>query len=172
VATWPGAALGLGAAVLFLVTVAGYFRRRLVRRLEPAFGHVAIGFGCLVLALAAGMVQLVLPGMSARGWIVYAELTLLGWLVVFITGIWDRLFTVLVWLHVYGAGGTRTRTAAELVHPGTAWIALGLLAIGIALLVGGTAGASAEAAGFGAWAFLAGSVLVVGQHARIFHGRA
>jgi hypothetical protein len=172
VATWPGAALGLGAAVLFLVTVGGYFRRRLVRRLEPAFGHVAIGFGCLVLALAAGMVQLVLPGMSARGWIVYAELTLLGWLVVFITGIWYRLFTFLVWLHFYGAGGTRTRTAAELVHPGTAWVALGLLALGIALLVGGTAGASAEAAGFGAGAFLAGSVLVVGQHARIFHGRA
>ncbi len=169
---WLGAALGVGAAALFIITVAGYFRRRLVRRLEPAFGHVALGFGCLVLALGAGVGQLVLPGMSARGWIVYAELTLLGWLVVFITGIWYRLLTFLIWLHFYGAAGSRTRTAAELVHRGTAWVALGLLAIGLGLLVGGTAGASAEAVRIGAGAFLTGSVLVVSQHARAFHGRA
>jgi hypothetical protein len=143
-----------------------------VRRLEPAFGHVALGFGCLALALVVGVAQLVVPGMSARGWVVYAELTLLGWLVVFITGIWYRLFTFLVWLHFYGATGSRTRAAGELVHRDTAWIALGMLAAGIAMLVGGTAAASGSAARIGAWAFLAGSVLVAGQHARIFHARA
>jgi len=170
-ATWLGAALGVGAALTFIATVAGYFRRRLVHRLEPAFGHVAIGFACLGLALAAGVAQLVLPGMSPRGWVVYAELTLLGWLVVFITGIWYRLFTFLIWLHFYGVSGSRTRAAADLVHRPTAWIALGLLALGITMLVGGTVGASAGAARIGACAFLAGSVLVAGQHARIFHGR-
>jgi hypothetical protein len=170
--TWLGAALGIGAALIFLATVAGFFRRRLIRRLEPAFGHVAIGFGCLGLALAVGVAQLVSPGMSARAWVVYAELTLLGWLVVFITGIWYRLFTFLVWLYFYGATGSRTRAAGELVHRGTAWVALGMLAAGIAMLVGGTARASGSAARIGACAFLAGSLLVAGQHARIFHGRS
>lgn len=170
-AVWLGALLGIGAATLFAVTVAGYFRRRLVRRLEPAFGHVMVGFGCLVLALVAGVVQLALPGMSARGWVVYAELTLLGWLVVFISGIWYRLFPFLIWLHFYGRSGARVRQAAELVHRGTAWVALGLLACGLVLLVGGTALGSVGGTRAGASGFLAGSLLIGAQYPRIFLGR-
>ena len=166
-----GALLGVAAAGLFLGTIAGYFRRRLVRRLEPAFGHVAIGFGCLVLALTSGVVQLVLPGMSPRGWMVYAELTLLGWLVVLITGIWYRLFPFLIWLHYYGRTGARVRPAAELVHPGTAWTALGLLATGVLALAGGTALGANLGTRAGAWLILAGSLLVAGQYPRIFLGR-
>ena len=171
-AVWLGAVLGVGAAVHFVVLIAGFFRRRLVRRLEPTFGHVLVGFCGLVLALAVGVVQLVLPGMSARGWITYAELTLLGWLVIFITGIWYRLFTFLIWLHFYGQPGARVRPAAELVHHGTAWAALGLLAAGVGILVGGTAWASPVATRLGAIGFLAGSLLIAAQYARIFAGRA
>ena len=170
-AVWVGALLGAGAAALFLVAVAGFFRRRLVRRLEPAFGHVAVGFGCLVLALVSGVVQLALPGTSARGWIVYAELALLGWLVVFITGIWYRLFPFLIWLHYYGRSGSRVRTAAELVHRGTAWTALGLLTAGVAGLVLGSALGAAVWARAGAGFILAGSLLVAGQYPIIFRGR-
>ena len=65
------------------------------------------GFSSLVLALGGGIVQLAVPGVSLRGWVVYAELIVLGWLVVFITGIWYRLFAFLIWVHFYGArGGT------------------------------------------------------------------
>jgi hypothetical protein len=170
-AVWLGALLGVGAAMLFVLTVAGYFRRRLVRRLEPAFGHVMVGFSCLVLALAAGVVQLVLPGMSARGWVVYAELTLLGWLVVFITGIWYRLFPFLIWLHFYGRSGARVRQAAELVHRDSAWVALGLLACGLVLLVGGSAVGSVGGTRAGSSSVLAGSLLIAAQYPRIFRGR-
>ena len=170
---WLGALLGTGAAALFAATVAGYFRRRLVRVLEPAFGHVLVGFASLVLALATGIAQLLTPGIWFRGWMVYAELTVLGWLIVFITGIWYRLLAFLIWLHFYRGGeGGRVKTAAELVNPGTAWAALGLLAGGVVLLAVGTARGSASAVGTGSWGFLGGSVLIAVQHMRIFAGRS
>jgi hypothetical protein len=170
-AVWVGALLGVGSAALFVVSLARFFRRRLVRRLEPAFGHVLIGFGCLVLAIALGLTQLVVPGTSARGWVMYGELTVLGWLIIFITGIWYRLFIFLIWLHFYGRHGSRVRPAAELVHRPTAWLALGLLASGVILLVAGTAGMSLVSTRTGASAILAGSLLVAVQYARIYRGR-
>ncbi|HJR50930.1 MAG TPA: hypothetical protein VJ794_07480 [Gemmatimonadales bacterium] len=171
-AVWTGALLGAGSAALFVVMVAGYFRRRLLRVLEPAFGHVLAGFLSLVLALGAGLAQLAMPGVSPRGWVVYAELTVLGWLVVFITGVWYRLLPILIWLHFYGArGGTRVRTAAELVHRPAAWLALALLVSGVIMLVTGTALASVAAARGGAAGILVGSLLIAGQYPRIYAGR-
>jgi hypothetical protein len=168
---WLGALLGVGSAALFVVSIARFFRRRLVRRLEPTFGHVLIGFSCLLLALALGVAQLVLPGTSARGWVMYGELTLLGWLIIFITGIWYRLFTFLLWLHFYGRHGSHVRPAAELVHHPTAWVALALLASGVILLVAGTAGMWLVSTRAGALATLDGSLLVAVQYARIYRGR-
>jgi hypothetical protein len=169
---WLGAALGVVAAALFATTVAGYFRRRLIRVLEPAFGHVLAGFISLMVALSLGVAQLVMPGVWLRGWVAYAELTVLGWLVVFITGIWYRLFTFVIWLHFYGGSGAgRVKTAAELVHAGTAWSALWLLAGGVLVLVAGTALGSRTAVSAGAGSVLGGSVLIAVQHARIFAGR-
>jgi hypothetical protein len=166
---WLGAILGLLAAALFAAVVAGYFRRRLVRVLEPAFGHVAVGFGFLLAALGTGVAQLATQGVSLRGWTVYAELVLLGWLVLFITGIWYRLLGFLLWLHFYRpAAGAPARTAAELVHRSIAWTALGLLAAGVLALVSGTGIGSAAGARAGATGVLAGSLLVAGQYARIY----
>jgi hypothetical protein len=166
---WVGALVGLLAAALFVGVVAGYFRRRLVRVLEPAFGHVAVGFGSLLAALGVGIAQLAVPGVSLRGWTIYAELVLLGWLVLFITGIWYRLLGFLIWLHFYrGLGGRPVPTAAELVHRGAAWTALCLMATGVLALVYGTGVGSVAAARAGGAGFLAGSLLVAGQHARTY----
>lgn len=169
-AVWAGALLGLGAAALFARMVAGFFARRMVRRLEPAFGHVAAGFVCLVAALATGIAQLVLPGFSARGWVIYGVLVVLGWLVVFITGVLYRLFPFIIWLHFYARLGSR-RVAAELVHRPAAWAALALLAAGVAVLVGGVAAGAAGVARAGALSWLTGSVLVAGQYPLIWGGR-
>jgi len=169
---WFGALLGIAAAVLFVGVVAGHFRRRLRRALEPAFGHVLAGFAFLILALAAGMAQLAIPGIWLRGWVIYAELTLLGWLIIFITGIWYRLFVFLIWLHFYrGSPGAKVPTPVELVHRGFAWAALGLLVGGVLLLVTGTGLGSSPAARAGAGGILAGSLLIAGQYVRIFLGR-
>jgi len=166
---WLGALVGLLAAALFVGLVATWFRRRMVRVLEPAFGHVAVGFGSLLVGLIVGMVQLVQPGLSLRGWTVYAELVLLGWLILFITGIWYRLLGFLLWLHFYrGSKGKPVATAAELVHRPVAWTALGLMAGGMVGLVCGTATASASIARAGATGYLAGSLLVAGHYAWIY----
>ncbi len=168
---WLGALLGLAATALFLGLVAGYFRRRLRRALEPAFGHVLAGFAALVLALIAGIVQLAVPGIWLRGWEVYAELVLLGWLIVFITGIWYRLFAALIWLHFYrGSPGAKVTSPAELVHRGSAWTALVLMVGGVLLLVGGTALGITAGARAGAAGVLAGSTLIAGQYLRILVG--
>jgi hypothetical protein len=166
---WLGAIVGLIAAALFVGVVAGYFRRRLVRVLEPAFGHAAVGFLSLCVALAAGVVQLATPGVSLRGWTVYAELILLGWLVLFITGIWYRLLGFLIWLHFYRGDGRRPAvTAAELVHRPVAWTALALMAGGVIGVVWGTGAGSVAVARAGAAGVLAGSLLVAGQYARMY----
>ena len=171
-ATWPGAALSLAAAVLFLRLVAGYFQFRMVRRLEPAFGHVLVGFLFLATAVMVGLAQLATPGFSARGAIVYAGLTLLGWLVLFITGIWYRLLAFLIWLHFYGRdGATRVRTAAEIVHRPTAWATLALLAAGIVTLLAGVGFGDEIVARVGGLLFLAGALLLLMHYAAIFARR-
>ena len=166
---WLGAFIGLLAVTLFVAVVTGYFRRRMLRRLEPAFGHVVIGFVSLVAGLGVGVVQLFLPGVSLRGWTIYAELILLGWLVLFITGIWYRLLGFLIWLHFYRVSGVQPGpTAMELVHRSSAWIALGLMVAGVAGVVYGTGAGSAGTARVGAVGVLVGSLLVAGQYARIY----
>ena len=169
-AVWLGAALGIAAGALFVWLIRRHLSRRLIPRLEPAFGHVIVGFTSLLLALAAGIIQLLLPGFSARGWVVYAELTILGWLVVFITGIMYRLFPFLIWLHYYARLGSG-RVAAELVDRRIAWPALALMTVGIGGLVIGTSTGSVLVVRSGAVGFLGGSALVALQYPRIFSGR-
>lgn len=168
-ALWLGAGLAIAGALLFVRVLARHFTRRLVRRLEPAFGHVIAGFTALGLALAVAVTQLVVPGFSARGWVVYAELTLLGWLIVFITGVMYRLFPFLIWLHFYARLGSR-RVSAELLHRRLAWTALAALVSGLVLLVGGTGSGSVLVVRAGAGLFMAGSVLVVAQYPLMLAG--
>jgi hypothetical protein len=171
-AVWAGALLGVGVAALFVSLIAVFFRRRMVHRLEPAFGHVVAGFAFLVTAIGTGLVQLATAGLSPRGWTVYAELTLLGWLVVFITGIWYRLFAFLIWLHFHGrSDGTRVRTATEMVNQPVAWVSLGLLVPGIGALAVGTALGAAGVARAGAVGILLAAGLIAGQYGRMFVGR-
>jgi hypothetical protein len=133
---------------------------------------VLFGFGSLVLALGTGLAQLAMPGLSLRGWVAYAVLTLLGWLVVFITGIWYRLLGFLLWLHFHRPrGGRPVRTAAELVHRPTAWAALAFLAGGVLGLVAAVGLGSGAGARAGAGAVLAGSLLIAAQYVRIYAER-
>jgi hypothetical protein len=167
-----GALLAAAAGLLFVAMVVGYFRRRLVRALEPAFGHVLIGFVFLILAIAIGLAQLAQPGVSFRGWMVYAELVLLGWLTVFVTGIWYRLFPVLIWLHFYGGRECDpVRRPTDLVHRPAAWLALAFLSGGVILLAGGTVSGSRALVQAGASGVMAGSTIVAAQYLRIFARR-
>jgi hypothetical protein len=166
-----GAALGLVAVLLFVGLVGRHLYRRFAA-LEPAFGHVVAGFVALLLAVAAGVRQLVVPGASLRGWVVYAELTILGWLVVFITGIWYRLFAFLIWLHFHGARGeAKVRTLAELLSRPVGWTVLGLLIAGVGTLVSATAAGLPGLARAGAVGVLLAALLLAAQYARLYAAR-
>ena len=118
------------------------------------------------------MWQLFAGGVSLRGWVIYGELTLLGWLVVFITGMWYRLFAFLLWLHFYGADGTgRVRPFGQVLHPGIGWTALGFFVLGVGALVSGTAMSSVSVVRTGAGSLLMGSLLIAGQYVHLFFGR-
>ena len=140
-------------------------------RVEPAFGHVGAGFLFLTAAIVVGVGQLIVPGFSARAWIVYAELTLLGWLVVFITGIWYRLFAFFIRLHFRSRPGAPARPATELIHRPVAWASLALLAGGVLLLVAGTALGTTAVVRTGAAAMFVAASLIAGQYARLLAGR-
>jgi hypothetical protein len=58
-----------------------------------------------------------------------------------------------------------------LVHRDSAWVALGLLACGLVLLVGGSAVGSVGGTRAGSSSVLAGSLLIAAQYPRIFRGR-
>lgn len=171
VAVRVGAALGVLSVLLFVGLVGRHVRRRFAG-LEPAFGHVLAGFFALLLAVAVGVRQLVVPGASLRGWVVYAELTILGWLVVFVTGIWYRLFAFLVWLHFPGtrADGT-VWPLEELLSRRIGWTAVGLLLAGVGALVSGTAAGLAALARAGAVAVLLAALLLVVQYGRVYAAR-
>jgi len=169
-ATWAGAGFGVAAAALFVTLVAGFFRHRLIRRIEPAFGHVAAGFFFLASAIAIGVGQLLVPGFSPRAWLVYGELTLLGWLVVFITGIWYRLFAFFIRLHVRARSGS-SRPVSELIDARIAWVSLALLVAGIVALAAGSAFGLVAAVRAGAIGILAAAVLIAAQYARLLTGR-
>lgn len=166
-----GAALGVLSVLLFIGLVGRHLYRRFAAP-EPAFGHVMAGFVALLLAVAVGVRQLVVPGASLRGWVVYAELTILGWLVVFITGIWYRLFAFLIWLHFHGAGGEgRVRTLPELLSRRAGWTVLGLLVVGIGALVGATGAGLPSLARAGAVGVLLAALLLAAQYVRLYAAR-
>ena len=170
-AVGAGAALGVASVLLFVALVGRHLYRRFAG-LEPAFGHVVAGFVALLLAVAAGVWLLVEPGAALRGRVVYVELTILGWLVVFITGIWYRLFAFLVWLHFHGARGERkVRTLPELLSRPLGWTVLGLQVAGIGALVGATAGGVPVLARVGTVAVLLASLLLAAQYVRLYAAR-
>jgi hypothetical protein len=172
-ATWLGTMILAFAGVLYLVLVTGYLSRRGVRRLDPALAHVALAFGFLAGALVAGVVLVAQPGLSPRGWTVYAVLTLLGWLTLLIVGIYYRVFPFLLWLHIVGPRLRSPRAPApdELVNPRLAWASLFAFGIGVGLLAFGTGTGSVDLARAGALGFCAGSVLTATQYVRIVLSR-
>ena len=91
---------------------------------------------------------------------------------VFITVIWYRLLPFLIWLHFYGGGTGPVPAPNALVHRPMAWLALALLAGGVAVLVIGSGMAAPAVVRAGAGSVLGASLLIAAQYVRIYHGRA
>lgn len=163
-----GLAMAAGVA-LYLFLVAGYFRHRARRRLDPGLAHAAAAFVFLAAAVVLGLAVLFRRGFDARLTAAYAVTGVVGWVSLLIIGVYQKIVPFLTWLHRFSArvGQPGVPRIADLTSPAVGWTTLALLAAGVALLAGGVGVGAGAVARIGALGFAAGTALLVGQHVRM-----
>lgn len=159
-------AAGIG---LYLYLVSGYFRHRARRALDPGMAHAAAAFGYLGLTTLLGVALLAAPGFHPRLIAAYGFAGIVGWLSLFIVGMYCRIVPFLTWLHRFSsrAGQPGVPRIADLTSPAASWTTLGLLTIGVAVVAAGVAAGAGSIARVGAVSFAAGAALLLGQHLRL-----
>lgn len=165
IAAWAGAALleaGLGA---FLWQAYVFYRVRVRKRLDIGMRFARASLGFFVAAGALGPVLLALGGAHARLGAAYVVSGFLGGIVLFVTGFLYKIVPLLSWTARFGKriGKTALPTAADLYSAAVARVQLVLGVLGVAVMLGGIAAASAPAVRVGTVAYLANVLLFVYQ---------
>lgn len=163
-----GSGMAAGLA-LYLFLAAQYFGRRTRRGFDLAMAHVAAAHAFLAAAVIVGLMQLGSAGFSARAATAYAVLGLLGWLSLFIVGIYYKILPFLTWMHRFSShvGEPGVPKVADLTVHAFAWGSLALTTVGIGLLSVGIGAGSGAAARAGAITAALGLWLVVAHHTRL-----
>jgi hypothetical protein len=164
-----GGVLMTAGVALYLWLVAGYFKHRARRVLDPGLAHVAIAFIYLAVATGLGLVLLATPGFHPRLIVAYAIAGILGWLSLLVVGMYQKIVPFLTWLHRFSArvGQPGVPRIAELTSAILGWGTLGLLAGGVALLEAGVVTGAGSVARAGALGFAVGTALLLGRHLRL-----
>ncbi len=164
-----GATLMLASAVLYLYEVSGYFRRRSTPDFDPGLGFITIAHAYLALATAIGATLLPTKPAPGRGWIAYAVLAILGWVVMMILGVMHRVVPRLVTQQIRIREGARAARLGrgELLHRPAAWLTCATMAGAVAGLVGGISMGSAEVTGAAAVALAVAAALLLWQGLRL-----
>jgi hypothetical protein len=164
---WLGASFMFAGVLLHLTVARWYFKRRLKRATDPAMRFVQVAFINLALAALTGVALLLTPGFHAGLWVSYALLGILGWLMMLIMGILQKLVPHLGRMHLFGRAGKPIPDVNQLILPPVAITALVTAETGLALLAFASLTARPVLAQTGAVLWLAGVLLVVGQFGRI-----
>ncbi len=164
---WLGASCMMAAVLLHLYVARWYFRRRLRRTLDPAMLFVRLAFINLALAALAGTALLLAPGFHAGLWITYGMLGILGWLVMLIMGILQKLVPHLSRMRLFGRTGRPIPDVNVLINPMVARIALTAAEVGLGCIALGATLNTGMAATTGALLWLSGVLLTVGQFVRL-----
>ena len=166
--TWTGASFMAAGVVLHLKLARDYFGKRLRRQLDGALAHARIAFINLALSVALGALLLVLPGFQPRLWITYVAFGLVGFLVLLILGMLQKLMPHLGRLHLYRpVSGSPPPDANALLHQGASRVSLLLAELGLVTFAAGVLAGDGAVARIGAIAWLAAVVIIVGQFVRI-----
>jgi hypothetical protein len=168
VATRIGGTLVLASALLYLLQLALYFQHAERRPVDPAMAHVALGVMHFAFAVVLGATILA-GSTSVRSWLTYGLLAVVGWLVLLVVGVLYKILPFLMWMNLFGpraaqAGAPRQE---DLTSTAMVRLSLGLLALGVWGLAGGTMTGRRSLILAGAWLYLAGVVTVIGQYLRI-----
>jgi hypothetical protein len=164
---WLGASFMFAGVLLHLTVARWYFARRLKRETDPAMRFVQMAFINLALAAMLGVALLLTPGFHAGLWVAYALVGILGWLMMLIMGILQKLVPHLGRMHLFGRAGKPIPDVNQLILPPVATTALVAAEGGLAMLALGTLTTHAAVTQVGALLWLAGVLLVVGQFGRI-----
>ena len=171
-----GAGLALGGAAamaagvaLYLYQAWLYYRHRVRRKLDPGLALTAVSHGFLLVSLAAGAALALAPAPPPHLAAAYGVLGILGWLTLFVAGIYQKILPFLTWLHRFGprVGQPGLPTVADLVVPRWGWASLVLLASGTVVLAAAVGAGRESAARAGAALFAAGAAFLVAQGVRL-----
>lgn len=154
--------------VLHLVLAREYFGKRLRRRLDGALAHARMAFVNLAVAAALGAMLLVLPGFQPRLWIVYVAAGLVGFLVLLILGMLQKLMPHIGRLHLYRpVSGSPPPDANALLHQGASRVSLALAELGLVTFAAGVLTGDGAVARIGAIVWLTAVIIIGGQFVRI-----
>ena len=167
VLVWLGASFMFASVLLYLSLARGYFQHRLKRASDPAMTFVRTAFLNLGCAALVGVILLLTPGFHAGLWVTYALIGILGWLMMLIMGILQKLVPHLGRMHLFGRAGRPIPEVHELIRPAVVRTALIAAESGLVLLAAGALAVHPLLAQLGAAFWLAGVLLVVGQFGRI-----
>ena len=143
-----------GGTGLYLGTVPLYFRRG-VRSPGPGLYLAAAAHAFLLAAVVLGLILLVAADRHPRVITAYGLVGIVGWLTLFVAGVYHRILPFLTWLERFSSkvGTPGVPKVADLTKPRLTWaahtlLAVGAAALGVTVLLGSAAGARAGAAVF------------------------
>ena len=130
--------------------------------------HVALGVMHFAVAVVLGAA--ILAGYSSvRVWITYGLLAIVGWLVLLVVGVLYKILPFLAWMNLFGPRAAQAGAPRQDDLTSTAMVrlSLGLLALGVWGMAGGTMAGRPQLILAGASLYLAGVLTVLGQYVRI-----
>lgn len=162
----------VGGLGLYLRTVPLYFHRG-VRKPGPGLYLAAGAHAFLLAAVALGLLLLLASDPDPRIAAAYGLLGIVGWLTLFVAGVYHRILPFLTWLERFSSkvGAPGVPKVTDLTKPRLMWtthalLAVGAAALGLAVFAGSPTGARAGAA-----VFALGALTLLGTYLDIVRRR-
>lgn len=172
---WLGTLGGMATVagvLLYLYVATEYFRTRTRKRLDPGLTHVAIALSFLMVATVLGS-HILFAGAGPHLAIGYAVIGLLGWLVIFVAGVYHKIIPFLVWMDRFSSmvGQPDMPKVADLTWPALGFASAWMLAAGVGALATGVMLESTAGAYAGAAAFAGGTAVLLIEAAALVRRR-
>ncbi|MEE8446535.1 MAG: hypothetical protein V3S52_02655 [Gemmatimonadota bacterium] len=158
VALLAGGGITAAAILLYLYVASRYYRLRTRRQLDPGLSLTAVAHAFLAAATVLGLGLMLGIAQGPRLLSAYGLLGILGWLSLFVAGVYFRILPLLTWMHRFSGriGRPDTPKVGDLVMRRLCWASHGLLATGVATLTVSVAAGSPAGAATGATMFALG----------------
>ena len=153
-----GGGITAAAILLHLYVAARYYQLRTRRELDPGLSLTAVAHAFLAAATVLGLGLMLGIAQGPRLLSAYGLLGILGWLSLFVAGVYFRILPLLTWMHRFSGriGRPDTPKVGDLVKRRLCWASHGLLATGVATLTVAVAAGSPAGAATGAIVFSLG----------------